>query len=334
MNKKHKALFSLFAAGIISLFTLSIFPQNTGFGESRQLQTFVPKDVMQNYIDVLSLPINERSKVISEFSANDKANIFRFHLAFQFAKRQNLNKAQKDLILETLSKVTPDSYSRENVEKRSIAQQEATLLQQKAKTNFSKQEGFEIFANIGGGKEDLAILQKYVEVSSLLGSTERKQHYQAITPQEKSNLWRVQMSLAFIMSLELSKIQKEFILRAIDFANPQIFEDSNINLGNQEDLISVQELERQAVNLFSKDLGIKIFGVIGEAIPCTVSKSEEITKSVEAGRDCSCSQGSEFTCLSPICYYCSLYTSECGRTREGCGFWWRYECNSVCRICR
>lgn len=153
MNKKNNlALYVLLVAGFLSLFTLNTLAQESATAKSRQLQKINLKNVvLQNYISASSLPIKERRNFFGNLSAEEKANLFKLHLALQIVKRPNLTNEQKDLILEGISIATPNAYDKNNPEKLEKSRQDAKLFEQKMLLLFSKSEGIEIFADLGGG---------------------------------------------------------------------------------------------------------------------------------------------------------------------------------------
>jgi NAD kinase len=122
------------------------------------------KVVLQNYLTISSLPVDQKSGIFANISNEDKANLFRFHLAFQILKRPWLNQLQKDFLLETISTVSPQSYD-QSPQIVALNQQNAQLLQQKILGLFQKQEEFDIFANLGGDSKDIEVLQKYNETN-------------------------------------------------------------------------------------------------------------------------------------------------------------------------
>jgi hypothetical protein len=93
MNRKNNnlAFFTLFVIGLISSLTLNLSAQNKVWAENNQPQKAnVTDKVLQNYIDISSLPMSKRPKAFSDLSVEDKTRIFKLHLALQFVKRPNL----------------------------------------------------------------------------------------------------------------------------------------------------------------------------------------------------------------------------------------------------
>lgn len=89
MNKKNNLAFvALFLVGLISSLTINTFAQQKTWVEGEQPQKVIAEDnLLQNYIKISSLPMNKKSGVFSDLSAEDKAALFKLHLALQFVKR-------------------------------------------------------------------------------------------------------------------------------------------------------------------------------------------------------------------------------------------------------
>ncbi|CAN5686583.1 hypothetical protein BH24ACI2_BH24ACI2_09660 [soil metagenome] len=185
----------MLVVGLISFLTLNTIAQEKLSVDKNQSQKVNAKNnVLQSYIEISSLPMNERRKFFNDLSAGDKANLFKLHLALQFVKRPNLSNEQKDLILQTIPTLSFESYEKANSEAIAKTRQEASLLQQKARVIFSKQEGFEIFANLGGDTTEIDLLQKYQDISTL-SLSKRKDVFRKVLAKDKSNLWKVHLAL-------------------------------------------------------------------------------------------------------------------------------------------
>lgn len=269
MNKKNNlALYVLLVAGFLSLFTLNTLAQESATAKSRQLQKINLKNVvLQNYISASSLPIKERRNFFGNLSAEEKANLFKLHLALQIVKRPNLTNEQKDLILEGISIATPDAYDKNNPEKLEKSRQDAKLFEQKMLLLFSKSEGIEIFADLGGGTTEINLLQKYLDISAL-SVPKRMELLQKVSVKDKSNLWRVHLVLHLAEQPELNSQQMQVILEAIIFVSPELYE---IPKNSLEWKVKVDEpvklLRRRALEVFSKNDVAKIFGNLGGKNP-------------------------------------------------------------------
>jgi len=149
--------------------------------------------------------MNERRKGFSDLSAVDKANLFKFHLALQFVKRPNLNKDQEDVIFESISAISSDSY--DITKDRTNVEVNAQSLQARAASVFERKDAFEIFASLGGDKNDVEILQKYQNTINIFSIPERKAFFRKLSSADMSNLWKVQMAY-YLVEIEAPTVSK------------------------------------------------------------------------------------------------------------------------------
>lgn len=317
MNKKNNlALFMLLVIGLISLLALNLSAQNKVSAENNQPQTVkAENDVLKNYVDISSLAMNKRPKAFSGLSARDKANLFKLHLAVQFVKRPYLTKEQKNVILESISMISPDSYNEENSEKQNKAQQDASVIEQKAKTMFSRQEGAEIFASLGGSKEDVEFLQKYSDLVLLPSMSDRKEQFVNGSNTDKSNFWKTQMAIHLAKNSTLTETQRKFILLVIDFVKPEIYSVSDDTDEWKKLDNAVQKITQQAVELFGKENGAKIFALYGEITQSTLDPRP----------DCNCSYNSDW------CWLYNCTSNVCNQV-PGCGTLGLYKCTGRCFV--
>lgn len=278
--------------------------------------------ILKIYIDISSRSIEERRKLFSELSAKDKADNFKLHLAMQLVRRPNLNVEQKDLILHTIPTISSEGYEKPG-------QVETSLLQQKAKLVFSKQEGAEIFANLGGDIIVTDFLQKYIDFCAL-PSQHRRDAFNAASVNEKSGLWQVHLAAYLAAHPELTKVQRALILEAIGLAGPQNYE---LSAESSEWKIRVeapiQSFAIRALEVFPKKQGADIFYNLGggEAQPCSIKPASEDTSKTILGDpmrvvapNCACSRQSDWcweTCIGV----------GCQQTTSGCGTMWQYPCD-------
>lgn len=178
---------NLMYIGGMLLFIISILAQNSYAQKSVKTKIDEPqkqakKSFLQTYIDISALSMNDRRAAFIDLSSEDKAGIFKFHLAFQFVKRANLTKEQKDLILESIGSISTDTY--DFTKDRTGAQAMAKNIEIRAAPLFSKQEIFEIFASIGANKADTEMLQNYASLSTLSGP-DRKELFAGQRPMKE-----------------------------------------------------------------------------------------------------------------------------------------------------
>ncbi|HMS40428.1 MAG TPA: bacteriocin fulvocin C-related protein [Pyrinomonadaceae bacterium] len=321
MNKENKrAFFTLFVAVLFSTLSVNIFAQTTESAQTEQPQISVKqKDVLQSYIDISSLPKDKRKEFFSNLSAEEKANLFKTHLALQFVKRPNLTTEQKELILETISFATPNVYDKNNKEK---SRQNSDLLGQKAKNLFSKQEFFEIFADLSGETTDISLLRKYQDISNL-STIKRKEVLRGISAYDKSNLWKFHFASYLIKLPILTSKQMKLILDAVAFITPELYGLQRIS---SEWKIKVDEpaqlLTGRAFEVFTKDEVTEIFANLGGKIPVTTENDGESLIPV-----CHCSR------QWLDCYGIQSCGGLCSVPPGGgeCGFGGLYDCNGWCR---
>lgn len=266
--------------------------------------------------------MNERRKAFTDFSAEDKANIFKFHLAFQLAKRQSLTKDQKDVILEGISLASSESYDKNNPAKQIQAQQDADLLGQKAMSLFSKNEGSEIFGSLGGNKDDIAMLQKYQTISKLYSLAEKKELFSNSSSVEKGNYWKLHLANSFVEFPDLNSEQKEIIVDLISMITPKLYDiekNSKEWQSNFERPFNI--ISDRILTTFSREIGPKIFLNLGSYV--STSPKDDVPTLLRPAA-CTCSQGSIPACWDEYCV-----NTACNRGGH-CGVLWLFECNGAC----
>lgn len=286
--KSHKVFFILLTFGFLSLSALSVNAQNAVCSDSQSTTPTIEIDSLQNYVKLSSLPVTQRPKAFSDLSAEHKAKLFKLHLAFQLVKRPSLTKEQKNVILEGLSIITTDSYNKEIPEKRAKYQQEANLLEQKAKAVFPGKEAFEIFASLGGNQEDIEILQKYLNLIAAPTTAKTKKSFEQMASIDKSAVWKIQMTYYLAQDEELNKLQKDFILRMIDFVNPQMFELLKGSSERNKMEETLKGLKGEADNLFSEKKIFLFFSNLGDSKKAI---SKDAADNSDLARDCTCRGG-------------------------------------------
>lgn len=328
MRKKNNlALLTLFIAGLFSLFTLNTLAQESATARTRQSQKAnLENSVLQNYIDISSLPKDESRRFFSNLSAEEKANIFKLHLALQFIKRPNLTKEQKDLILEGISIAIPDAYDKNNPEKLEKSRQDGGVVGQKARVLFSKQEFFEIFADLGGGTTEINLLKKYLDISAL-SVPERKEVFRNDSANNKSNLWRVHLAFHLAKQPGLNSRQMEIILEVITFATPELYE---IPIDSPEWRVKVHEpiqlFTSRALEVFSRNEIVKIFSNLGGKKPSLRDNIAPEGGIVPDGL-CNCSrQWADCEGITFCTGMCEVPPGGGG----GCGFMDWYNCDGKC----
>lgn len=131
------------------------------------------------------MPESKKSNAFNGLSNEEKAKLFKLHLAFQFIKRPNLTNDQRDIILDGITVTTADSYDKENIEK---AKQDSILLESRAKSAFQGLEAFEIFASLSGNSEDVQSLKQLQAVTSYKYQVERRDSFRKLNNEGKSEM--------------------------------------------------------------------------------------------------------------------------------------------------
>jgi hypothetical protein len=225
-------------------------------------------------------------------------------------------------------------------------------LRRRALAAFPKKEAADLFANIAGGKADDDLLRMYFDVSAL-PLKERKATFRNASSTSKSDLWRTHLALFLVKDPKLNEWQKEIILTAISLVSPAYFEvQSNSPAWKEKVRTPLRSLEQEILDAFSFEDGAKIFATLGDdaqAAKRTLGSFmlsninykqfsgsgpyNDRTHNRFASQDmlaergpCDCSLDSDWC---PISGYCNA--STCSSTQSGCGTFWSYPCNGVCR---
>jgi hypothetical protein len=279
--------------------------------------------VVQKYIGISSLPAGQQQKFFSELTNEDKATLFRFHLAFQLTKRSLLTKQQQDLILEVIQTISPQSYDRTDPELTAKTRQAGQLLEQKAMLLFSRQEAGEIFAALGGNQQDVNLLKQYESLGGY-SFADRKVIFRKTSAEDKSALWRIHFAYALAFDTELNGLQRSLILEVSSILTHEVF---SILKGTpqwqQQDEIN-RGLQVKALQLFAKEKATAIFATLGTNTKVPTTNNFEIE-----GGDCSCCSSCWVSSsCPPLTNTCR--SGGCTTKDNGCGFAGWYECNGRC----
>lgn len=244
-------------SGLFSLLIINISAQNKVWTENNQPQKAnVESDVLQNYINISSLSLNERRKAFTDLSAEGKAIFLKLHLALQLIKHSNFSKDQRELILEGIALITPDSYNR--TKNKGEFELQAQSLKSRAESLFTSQEVTDIFERLGGDSQDAKIIQKYQNIIGLTSFPERKIAFRKMSPTDMSNLWKVQLAFYLVKDNELNNSQKEFIVRVIDTITPALYKFYKNADEKSEPNEKIQILESESSTLFSEQKALTI----------------------------------------------------------------------------
>jgi hypothetical protein len=275
-------------------------------------------NALQDYIDISSLEMGERRAFFGNLSAENKSNLFRLHLTLQFAQRSNLTKDQKDLILQTLSTLSTEKYSKTNSEATEKMRNEESSLQQKAKLIFSKQEGAEIFASLGGDANVVDMLRKYQDISKF-SMADRKAIFVKSTSAEKSNLWKIHLSSYLAKHSELDTKQMNVVLAAIDLATSDFYDTPKESSEWKSKVdVPLKLFSKNAHKVFSTEKGSEIFDNLGGFETENTPKVNRVA----SASDCGCSRQSDW------CWN-DCRGVGCTQKPSGCGTLWGYPCDHL-----
>jgi hypothetical protein len=109
------------------------------------------------------------------------------------------------------------------------------------------------------------VLQKYVAVSAQ-PVEDRIKSFQALSPKERSLLWRIHLALYLIQRPDLTKDQQNVVLDTLSVATPQLFaapdlSDPGWRARVHEPLARLQE---RGLQLFNKQEAAEIFSTLGQ----------------------------------------------------------------------
>ena len=318
MKKRNSLIFVIgLLVCVLSILAQNSHAQKKAAVKSDETQKSTKKSVLQQYIDFSALPMNQRGKTFNDLSAEEKASLFRFHLAFQLANRQNLTQAQKDQILDAMLLATPEIYGSDS-KKRISAQQQLEVFVQKAKILFTGQEVFEIFGSVGAKPKDLEKLQKY-ENFSPYDFESRRQMFKDSTVIERADAWDIHCAVFLAERPELHAYQQAFVVELFDFINAELF-DIRADNPKWESMVGkpIAELLKRAQPLFAKEQIITLFSQLGGSRGTSSLRSPESPTD-----DCQCHRGTGDLCA----YDCA--GTNCTVWSVGCGVLWLQSCNGV-----
>lgn len=322
MRKKNNlALYTLLIAGLFSLLTINISAQNkVSVDDSKSQSINETQKILQNYVNISSLPMKERPKRFSDLSAADKANLSKLHLALQLVKRPNLTKEQKDIIVEGISVISADTYNKNDREKVSESQKSLALIEVKAKSNFSGKEGFEIFATLGGIQEDIDLLNKYQGVTKFEYSVERRFAFSKQSSQDKTDVVKIHLA-SQIAFRQLNKSQIEFISEMISRLTQEFYEAKEGSDQWSKKIELTNFVNEKVLDLFKKADAVQIIASFG-------GKSGQPENTEQVGL-CSCSHSSDYCSWWIENGYCDGFVCQQYR---GCGTFGGYQCTGLCTV--
>jgi len=168
-------------------------------------------EAFQRYMSIVSASGKERSKIFSGLSNEQKAGVVRFQYAMQFAKRPNLTKEQGSFLLDTMSKVSSDTFDRTNSEKVRASNAMAQDIEMRGLSLFARKDAFDILSGLQGDKhEDAELLQNYAALLNS-GTMERRKILRNMPIAEQLKNWKTQLAFHLALSRLTGEQQKSIV---------------------------------------------------------------------------------------------------------------------------
>lgn len=104
--------------------------------------------LLQKYENLLKNGIKARKKLVKEMPVNDRVNIWKTQLMYHLTTAR-LSQAQRELILEFLMALSPDTFIHPENETKEESSKASEMLDKKILSVFSKAESFAIFEELG-----------------------------------------------------------------------------------------------------------------------------------------------------------------------------------------
>ncbi len=319
LKKNNLAVFAMTVIGFLSLLTSGTNAQKTD-----QLTATSDSDIVARYVEISSIPITKRQKAFSDVSNEMKANLYKFHLAFQFVKNSTFNQSQKDLILESISSLSPDDYDQTKISTNSKIKNDAIEI--RAETLFSSRETLDIFGNLGGNKSDLEILNKYHTVISF-NKAERDNFYKSSSSEDKKLIWKVKLAVS-LSTQYFDKPKQDFVLEGISLLGNELLYSS---VPDNKIQSLLDEFQKRSLLLFPKEQVYKLFvSLFGNPPTCSVQQNDPVlpTTNQLQGYNCNCTSS----------FWCSEYVQAktackrgCTATTSGCGIFGGSSCSGACK---
>jgi hypothetical protein len=335
MKKYSLVLFMLILVG---LFNLNVFAQKVETVKTEQPNAkcsskpfVIPQSIpiknkaLQNFIRIASLPSAKRPKEFSALYNEEKVGVYKMQLALQFLKYPDLTKQQKDLILETISNTSTETYDKENPEKIAKADRVAQDLEDKALVIFTPNMVYSIFSSIDATKADIEMMQKYEDILLIPSMSLRRKNFRESSSLNKSLLWKSQL-VYYLATSKLNKIQQDFFIEMISLSSQSAFDiPSRPNEIRNDDVKKMDALmdalEEKSFKLFTKEEIFSYFMSLGIHQLPKPNPNENVRLS-ETDCDCRWWCGPCKSCTS----------SSCSETLSGCGLTLRKPCTSLCEV--
>ena len=147
---------------------------------------------LQNYENISAVSLPERRDFYWDFSATDQSNLWKVRLALYLVKRPELNREQKQIVLDAITFASPEFFEGTNGDpvRKTTIDESLQLLIQGALSAFPMNEATEIFADVVSGQTQDDLLQKYRDITALPMQM-RRVAYREASPKDRSNLWKM-----------------------------------------------------------------------------------------------------------------------------------------------
>ena len=216
--------------------------------------------ILENQIRLLSASLDSRAQIFSQSVPKDKSDLFRFHLALQLVKHSEMNQEQKNLILDSISLSTPETYLESN---RIATQQKSQILQQRAMKLFSRELGNQIFADLSEPLVMIELLKKYQSVIAIPQLAVRKSVIDKSTPAEISFYYKMQMALSLVINFNLPREQQNLIIEVMSEVKPELYVNKDYN-ELQAKQNHLKPLKEKIIKVFPVETGGTTFAMIGD----------------------------------------------------------------------
>lgn len=307
--------------GILSLGALVLFsllPLNRAHTNTENIYLELNDGELQHkYLRLCRQNVSDRIQSMRELSATERSYIWRLHLGLFIAQNPGLTKDQRTVVVETLQLATPQMFGTpqpNNPVWRSRVLEPLENLRRRGLQIFSSAEIEQIFAEVGSS-QDLEMLEKYTQFSQLDRGA-RKTKFNQISPEEKSDLFRVHLGLNLARHPEWTDDQRFIVLEAINIASPELYKIPKDKSWTRLVDEPIRLFAQRTLLLFSKPEAAALFAELGGDEP-------QAHHAKPPQSNCSCSHESD---------YCSrfCFSTNCTVLTWGCGTMMLYACDGVC----
>jgi hypothetical protein len=278
-------------------------------------------ELLKKYVVLSAQNTPAKNQLMRTFSPAEQSYLWRLHLALYLASHSSLSRDQQNIVIETLSLITPQLFSppdSTDPNAGAVTLERVDQLRRRGLQVFTKQEAAEIFSVIGGA-QDGAALRKYSQLSEL-SKADRKVSFNVMSAEDQSSLWRVHFALNLARHPEWTQQQRSVVFEAIAIATPELYRVPKDSTWARLVDEPIRLLTQKALLAFSKQEGAALFSDLGlNEQPKSNHARRRTTGSCECSMECDwCTH----QCLS----------SDCTVYYRGCGTMFLYACNGTCYV--